>query len=80
MKSIILLFVLALFANLSIVSAQVDLSDVDTDQPIDSPSLDNDTPAGQAPGKPIEDEDEGSEEGEEIPEPSYDDLEETVVV
>lgn len=32
----------------------VDLSDKDTDQPVQSPSQDNTTPAGQAPGQPIE--------------------------
>lgn len=31
----------------------VDLSDVDTDQPVQSPSFENTTPAGQAPGGPI---------------------------
>lgn len=32
----------------------VDLSDKDTDQPTWSPSFENTTPAGQAPGGPIE--------------------------
>lgn len=34
-------------------TSTVDLSDKDTDQPVQSPSLENTTPAGQAPGGPI---------------------------
>lgn len=33
----------------------VDLTGLDTDQPVQSPSFENTTPAGQAPGGPIED-------------------------
>jgi hypothetical protein len=51
---------------------EVDLSDVDTDQPVDSPSLDNPTPAGSAPGEPIESPYPGTVD--------YDDLSDTVVV
>ena len=36
-------------------SSVVDLSDVDTTQPVKSPSFENTTPAGMAPGGPIED-------------------------
>ena len=39
----------------------VDLSDVDTDQPVYGPSFENETPAGYAPGEPILDEDEAEE-------------------
>lgn len=31
----------------------VDLSDTSDDQPVNSPSLENTTPAGQAPGQPL---------------------------
>ncbi|HTL69802.1 MAG TPA: hypothetical protein VL404_00780 [Candidatus Eisenbacteria bacterium] len=34
-------------------TSTVDLSDKDTDQPVQSPSFENTTPAGQAPGQPI---------------------------
>lgn len=36
----------------------VDLTGLDTDQPVQSPSFENTTPAGQAPGGPIESEEE----------------------
>ncbi len=32
----------------------VDLSDRDTDAPVESPSFENQTPSGQAPGEPVE--------------------------
>ncbi len=35
-------------------TSTVDLSDRDTDAPVQSPSFENTTPAGQAPGQPIE--------------------------
>jgi hypothetical protein len=35
-------------------TSTVDLSDKDTDAPVQSPSFENTTPAGQAPGGPIE--------------------------
>lgn len=34
-------------------TSTVDLSDKDTDQPVQSPSFENTTPAGQAPGGPV---------------------------
>jgi hypothetical protein len=51
----------------------VDLSDVDTDQPVQSPSFQNIPPAGMAPGEPIESppEEVAPEEMAEIPEPGY---------
>lgn len=52
------LAVLTVFLSVSSVWAAdttvVDLSDVNTDQPVQSPSFENTTPAGQAPGGPIE--------------------------
>ena len=63
---------LALLMGLAVTNAleaQVDLSDV-SDTTVHSPSQDNTTPAGSAPGQPIRS----------IPEPDYNDLADTVVV
>ena len=44
--------------------AAVDLSDVDTSKPVNSPSLQNQTPAGKAPGKAVNSEEDSDEEEE----------------
>ena len=66
---ILSLVLVAAFGFTGILEAQVDLSDV-SDTTVHSPSQDNTTPAGSAPGGPIRS----------IPEPDYNDLADTVVV
>ena len=61
--------------------AQVDLSDVPEGAVVNLPSEDNKVPAGQAPGGPVESDDEEDTGADpDNPDVDYDDLEDTVVV